>query len=110
MRYNQLYASEVTIVLPGDFSLHAGDSVVVDIPQTDVTENKACGDEVDQRTSGKYLISDLAHYITARETYTKLVLIRDSFGRKVKSNKGGKGEASSNADKVMNSNFLSFIK
>ena len=110
MRYNQLYASEVTIVLPGDFSLHAGDSVVVDIPQTDVTQNKACGDEVDQRTSGKYLISDLAHYITARETYTKLVLIRDSFGRKVKSNKGGKGEASSNADKVMNSNFLSFLK
>ena len=39
-----------------------------------------------------------------------LVLIRDSFGRKVESNKGGKGEASSNADKVMNSNFLSFLK
>ena len=88
MRYNQLFASQVTIVLPGDFSLHAGDSVVVDIPQTDITENKACGDEVDQRTSGKYLISDLCHYITAKDTYTKLVLIRDSFGRKVTSNKG----------------------
>ena len=37
MRYNQLFASEVTIVIPGDFSLHAGDSVWVDIPQTDVT-------------------------------------------------------------------------
>ena len=109
MRYNQLFASEVTIVLPGDFSLHAGDSVVVDIPQTDITENKACGDEVDQRTSGKYLISDLCHYITAKDTYTKLVLIRDSFGRKVTSNKGD-GQSSSNANKVMDSNFLSFIK
>ena len=82
MRYNQLFASQVTVVIPGDFSLHAGDCVWVDIPQADVTPNKACGDEVDKETGGKYLLTDLCHYITASDTYTKLVLTRDSFGRK----------------------------
>ena len=82
MRYNQLFASQVTVVIPGDFSLHAGDSVWVDMPQIDVTEKKACGDEVNRETGGSYLITDLCHYITASDTYTKLVLTRDSFGRK----------------------------
>ena len=35
MRYNQLFAAEITIVIPGDFSLHAGDSVWMDITLTD---------------------------------------------------------------------------
>ena len=82
MRYNQLFASQVTVVIPGDFSLHAGDNVFVDLPQDDVTDNKACGDEIDRRNSGNYLITDLCHYIDASDTYTKLVLTRDSFGRK----------------------------
>jgi len=88
MRYNQLFASQVTIVIPGDFSLHAGDAVYFDPPQTDTTENKACGDEVDRRTGGKYLITDLCHHITATDTYTKLVLVRDSFGRTGNPSKG----------------------
>ena len=88
MRYNQLFASQVTVVIPGDFSLHAGDCVWVDIPQADVTPNKACGDEVDKETGGKYLLTDLCHYITASDTYTKLVLTRDSFGRKGNPSKG----------------------
>ena len=88
MRYNQLFASQVTIVIPGDFSLHAGDSVYFDPPQTDTTENKACGDEVDERTGGKYLITDLCHQVTGMDTYTKLVLIRDSFGRTGNPSKG----------------------
>ncbi len=89
MRYNQLFASQVTVVIPGDFSLHAGDAVWVDIPQADATPNKACGDEVDKETGGKYLLTDLCHYITASDTYTKLVLTRDSFGRKGNPSKGG---------------------
>ena len=82
MRYNQLFASQIIVVIPGDFSLHAGDSVFVDLPQDDVTDNKACGDEIDRRNSGNYLITDLCHYVDASDTYTKLVLTRDSFGRK----------------------------
>ena len=32
MRYNQLFTSQVSITIPGDFSLHAGDAIVVDAP------------------------------------------------------------------------------
>lgn len=79
MRYNQLFASKCSITIPGDFSLHAGDVVFFDAPepQTD-TKN----DDVNRETGGLYIISDLCHYISPKETYTKLNLVRDSFGRK----------------------------
>ena len=96
MRYNQLFAAEITIVIPGDFSLHAGDSVWMDIPLTDTSQSKACGDDVSKQDGGKYLITDLCHYITAKDTYSKLVLIRDSFGRK-----GNPSKGSENANKGM---------
>ena len=80
-RYNQLFASQITIVIPGNFSLHAGDTVFMDIPESGTTQNKACSDEVNKEEGGLYLITDLCHFITAKETYTKLVLTRDSFGR-----------------------------
>jgi len=77
-RYNQFYASQVTITIPGDFSLHAGDSLFVDAPA--VTADKSKG-EVNQRTGGLYIITDLCHYVSSDGTYTKLNLVRDSFGR-----------------------------
>ena len=77
-RYNQFYASQVTITIPGDFSLHAGDSLFVDAPA--VTADKSKG-EVNQRTGGLYIITDLCHYVSSDGTYTKLHLVRDSFGR-----------------------------
>ena len=107
MRYNQLFAAEITIVIPGDFSLHAGDSVYMDIPLTDTSQSKACGDDVSKQDRGKYLITDLCHFITARDTYTKLVMIRDSFGRK---GNPSKDKLSSNAEKIMKDGFLTNIK
>jgi len=77
MRYNQFFSSQATVTLPGDFSLHAGDAVFLDVPELD-TEGS---DEVSRETGGLYIIIDLCHYITPRETYTKLNLMRDSFGR-----------------------------
>ena len=105
MRYNQLFASQITITIPGDFSLHAGDCVWMDIPEISESENKVCGDEVNKMDGGLYTIADRCHYITAKETYTKLNLIRDSFGRV-------KGQSSTNdqASKVMDANFLPYIK
>jgi hypothetical protein len=88
MRYNQLFASQITITIPGEFSLHAGDTVFLDIPQISESENKSCGDEVNKEDGGLYIIADLCHYITAKETYTKLNLIRDSFGRDGNPTKG----------------------
>jgi hypothetical protein len=78
-RYNQLYTSKSTITIAGDFSLHAGDVVFLDVPelQTDVKN-----DDVNKESGGLYIIADLCHYISPKETYTKLNLVRDSFGRK----------------------------
>ncbi len=81
MRYNQLFASQITITIPGEFSLHAGDVIYMDIPEVSESENKVCSDEVNKMDGGLYIIADLCHYITAKETYTKLNLIRDSVGR-----------------------------
>ena len=77
MRYNQLYSIKTTITIPGDFSLHAGDAIFMDAPP----ENAKKNDEVNKQDSGLYIIADLCHYISPKETYTKLILVRDSFGR-----------------------------
>ena len=45
--------------------------------------------------------------ITSRDTYTKLVMIRDSFGRK---GSPTKGSLSADAQKIMKEGFLSNIK
>jgi hypothetical protein len=76
MRYNQLFSTKTTITIPGDFSLHAGDVVFCDAKQ--LSEND---EEINKEYGGLYIIADLCHYISPKETYTKLNLVRDSIGR-----------------------------
>lgn len=78
-RYNQLYSSMSTITIAGDFSLHAGDVIFLDAPELQ-TETK--NDDINKESGGLYIIADLCHYVSPKETYTKLNLVRDSFGRK----------------------------
>ncbi len=77
-RYNQMFTGMMEITIAGDFSLHAGDVIFVDVPsiksQTDDTVNRQSG--------GLYIIADLCHLVTSDGTWTKLNLARDSFGRK----------------------------
>jgi hypothetical protein len=79
MRYGQLFSQKSTITIAGDFSLHAGDVIFLDTPELQ-TETK--NDDVNKESGGLYIIADLCHYISPKETYTKLNLVRDSFGRK----------------------------
>ena len=81
MRYNQLFAAMNTITIAGDFSLHAGDAIFVDAPDLQADTSN---DEVNKESGGLYIIADLCHYVTPKETYTKLNLVRDTFGRKGK--------------------------
>ena len=80
-RMNQVFALEVSITIPGDFSLHAGDAVYVDAHELK-ENNKNLG--VNKQTGGNYIIADVCHYMSAKHTLTKLNLVRDSFGRKAK--------------------------
>ncbi len=80
-RYNQMFSSQLTATIGGDFSLHAGDAIYIDTPSIQ-TETE---DEVNRETGGLYIIADLCHYVSSTETYTKMNLVRDSFGRKPES-------------------------
>lgn len=76
MRYNQLFSTKSTITIAGDFSLHAGDAVFIDAKQLANAD-----EDINEEYGGLYIIADLCHYISPKETYTKLNLVRDSFGR-----------------------------
>lgn len=78
MRYNQLFTIRKTITIPGDFSLHAGDIIFIDSPEVTDDTTK----EVNREFGGIYMIADLCHYITTNSCFTKLNLVRDSYGRK----------------------------
>ena len=77
-RYNQLFSGMMEITIAGDFSLHAGDVIFVDIPAIDSEKS----DTLNRESGGLYIIADLCHFVNADGTYTKLNLARDSFGRK----------------------------
>ncbi len=76
-RYNQMFAQAMEITIGGDFSLHAGDLIEIDTPSVQAETT----DETDEQTGGKYIIADLCHYVSSKETYTKMNIIRDSFGK-----------------------------
>ena len=77
MRYNKLFTVVVTIKIPGDLSLRAGELVKIDLPSqtTEKTERP------DKELSGTYMISDICHHLSSDSCLTKMRLVRDSFGR-----------------------------
>ena len=77
MRYNQLFSVTTSITIGGDFSLRAGDIIQCDFPRVSGKP------EIDKKSSGNYLISNLCHFVTPEHTYTQLGLVRDSYGRKL---------------------------
>ena len=79
MRYNQLFSTKISVTIPGEFSLRAGDSIFFDGPELTGDANK---DEIDEKDGGLYIIADLCHYSSSKETYTKINLVRDSTERK----------------------------
>jgi len=78
MRYNQLFTQKLSVTIPGDYGLHAGDLVYCDFPEITQKSYKS----VSQRKGGLYMIVDLSHLITTNKTFTRLNLVRESIGRK----------------------------
>ena len=81
MRLNQLNLSKISITIPGDFTLHAGDMVFVDSPMLEAGKPTKEQTALDNQTGGLYIIRDICHYMTALETYTQINVVRDSVGR-----------------------------
>jgi hypothetical protein len=78
MRYNQLFSHKLSIAIPGDFTLRAGDLVFCDFPEVSGKTNRV----VSQKISGIYMIADVGHHITKNSCYTRMNLVRDSIYRK----------------------------
>lgn len=77
MRYNQLFTLVMTITIAGDISIRAGDLIYCDFPGTTPKDNP----QPDKEISGIYMISDVCHFIEPKRTFTKMNLVRGSFGR-----------------------------
>ena len=78
LRYNQFFSSQADIVIPGNFALHAGDMIHLDVPGLE--EKKTS--KPDPQDGGLYIITDICHTITSKSTFTRCNLSRDSIGRK----------------------------
>ena len=80
MRYNTLFTQILTMTIPLNTNLKAGDILECEFPRIDQEKRK----EPDPEHSGLYLIKKLTHYFDATGSYTKLQLARDTTGRKAK--------------------------
>ena len=78
MRYNQLFSVKTNITIPLDLSIKAGDIVKCDFPQVS-GDNKP---EKNEQTGGIYMVASVCHRVTQRESFSRLALVRDSFGSK----------------------------
>ena len=104
--YRQKMDITIEIVIGVDLSLKAGDLIYCEFEEL-TTAKTLQGSKF--RNSGIYMIADLCHYGDGTKAFTGLNLVRDSYGDSY-SGESKSSNASSNADKVMDSNFLSFIK
>ena len=78
LRYNQFFSSQADIVIPGNFALHAGDMIHLDVPGLGDSRTET----PDDQDGGLYIITDICHTITPKSTFTRCNLSRDSIGRK----------------------------
>lgn len=79
-RFNQLFSNKISITVPGNFNLHAGDIIYCEFPNPSSNNTEESG--VNKELSGNYLIADVNQNITRKYHYTYLNLVRDSVGKK----------------------------
>jgi hypothetical protein len=80
MRYNLILTQSLSVVVPCNLNLNAGDVIECLFPQvTDSVDAK----EYDEEISGLYMIKELCHHFDTGRSYTSMKLIRDTFGTRV---------------------------
>ncbi len=81
MRYNTLFSQSITIQVPLNTKLHAGDLVECVFPSIGESEVP----EKDRtQISGIYMVKELCHHYDTQASYTSMMLIRDTFGERQK--------------------------
>jgi len=78
MRYNLLMTQVLTMMIPCNPKLKAGDNIICEFEKT-TFGNKAEG-SIEESKSGKYLIMHLCHSFDTKRSFTSLTLVRDTYG------------------------------
>ena len=78
MRYNILFTQQLVMTIPLNTNLSAGDLKRCKFAKITTDENKVPDDE----QSGLYMIKELVHYYENKGSFTKLKLVRDTFGKR----------------------------
>ena len=76
MRYNILVTQLLSIVVPCNTDLRAGDIITCKFPKISREDSEV----FDSETSGKYIIKELCHHFDPDRSFTSMKLVRDSFG------------------------------
>jgi hypothetical protein len=77
MRYNTLFTQTLSMTIPSNTNLRAGDIIECEFPKIVLSD----GNEFDDEQSGLYMIKELCHHFDTEGSYTSMKLIRDTFGR-----------------------------
>ena len=77
-RYNNLFTIKLSITIPGDFGVHAGDLIECHFPEVSSKQRKV----VSEKKSGLYIVIDVKHKILPTGFYTQLNLARESILKK----------------------------
>jgi hypothetical protein len=77
-RYNLLFIQTLSIVVPSNTNLKAGDIIECNFPKI----SNSSSEEYDPETSGLYMIKEICHHFNVENSYTSMKLIRDTFGQK----------------------------
>jgi len=83
MRYNILFTQTLSMVIPLNTNLMAGDLITCQFPKISGNDKE----EYDKEQSGLYMIKELCHHFDSESSYTSMKLIRDTFGRYGANNK-----------------------
>jgi len=78
MRYNQMFTVKINVTIAADYSIKAGDVVKCTFPEVSGTQQT----DQNPQTGGIYMVASVCHRVTPRDSFTRLALVRDSFGTK----------------------------
>lgn len=76
MRYNFLLIQNLSVTIPLNTNLRAGDLIICKFNKISKTPQPNYDDEI----SGLYMIKELCHHFGVTRSYTSLKLVRDTFG------------------------------
>ena len=76
MRYNLMNTQNLSMTIPCNTDLRAGDVIECRFPNI----SRDDGELYDDVTSGNFMIKELCHHFEAKRSFTSLKLVRDTFG------------------------------